>query len=629
MSYWQGRFDQIEQAANNKSIRYIRQLEKKYQTAAKELDTQINAWYSRIAKNNEVTMTEAKRLLSRSELKEFKWTVQDYIKAGQENAIDQRWMKELENASAKFHINRLEAMKLNARHQIELAFAGGQENMFDVLADVYSDTFYRSCFEIQKGIGVGFDVSKLDSKQVSKLINKPWSVTGENFSTNIWKNKTKLINTLDQELSRMVLTGETPQKAIQNIKKTMDTSLSNAKRLVLTEQAYFTSLAQKDAYAELDVEEYEIVSTLDNRTCGDCGEFDGKHFPMNEMSPGVNAPPFHPYCRCTTCPYFDDEFTIGKRIAQDKEGNYYEVPEKMSYSEWKNSFVGSDGDKSDLTPVTSQEQLEKIINDVPVSSTVEMSANDIATDAIKESYEYRRIEKGMNVIPYDEDVKIYNNADFSGMDDKLANASAKQFAELSKEYNTTCKKITVGTLEANSAPAGTEFAYNLQTSTITFNKNVVKDYGKFEERMTKAVERGQFPKIDPSKYDDYVITHEFAHTLMDFESPLKNVMNVDTSHIKKARKEITEIHEAYKERIRTLTVAQRQTEMDAITTFDESAWVKAQKLTDELKGIKISKYADMNIDEFMAEAFAEAKLGSNPSEYSLQVLSVIDKYFKK
>ena len=137
----------------------------------------------------------------------------------------------------------------------------------------------------------------------------------------------------------MVLTGETPQKAIQNIKKTMNTSLSNAKRLVLTEQAYFTSLAQKDAYAELDVEEYEIVSTLDNRTCGDCGEFDGKHFPMSEMSPGVNAPPFHPYCRCTTCPYFDDEFTIGKRMAKDKEGNYYEVPEKMSYAEWKDAFV--------------------------------------------------------------------------------------------------------------------------------------------------------------------------------------------------------------------------------------------------------------------------------------------------
>lgn len=342
--YWKGRFDQIEQAANNKSVRYVRKLEKKYRIAAQEIDTKINAWYQRLADNNGVSMTEARRLLTGSELKEFKWTVQDYIKAGRENAIDQSWMKELENASAKFHINRLEALKLDARHQIEQVFAGGQEDMYGVLADVYSDTFYHSCFEVQKGIGVGFDVSKLDDKQVSKLINKPWSVTGENFSTNIWKNKTKLINTLDQELSRMILTGETPQKAIQNIKKAMNTSLSNAKRLVLTEQAYFTSIAQKDAYGELDVEEYEFVGTLDGRTCDDCGKLDGEHFPLSEISPGVNAPPMHPYCRCTICPYFDDEFTIdGYRVGRNtKTGEINYFPSDMTYGEWKNRYLVSE-----------------------------------------------------------------------------------------------------------------------------------------------------------------------------------------------------------------------------------------------------------------------------------------------
>ena len=48
-----------------------------------------------------------------------------------------------------------------------------------------------------------------------------------------------------------------------------------------------------------------------------------------------------------------------------------------------------------------------------------------------------------------------------------------------------------------------------------------------------------------------------------------------------------------------------------------------------LKKVQISKYADMSIDEFMAEAFTDAKIGSDPSEYSKQVLEVIDKYFKK
>lgn len=358
--YWKQRFDQVEQAANNKSVKYTKQLEKKYKTAAQQIDEQINSWYQRIAQNNEVSITEARRLLSASELKEFKWTVEEYIKYGQENAIDQSWMKELENASAKFHINRLEALKLEARQQVEQLFAGGQESMYDTLADIYKDSFYRSCFEIQKGVGVGFDVSALDDKQVSKLLMKPWSVDGTNFSEKLWGNKRKLINNLDQELSRMVLTGESPQKAIANIRKAMDSSQFAAKRLVLTEQAYFTTVAQKDAFGELDVEEYEIVATLDSRTSDICQKMDGQHFPVKDMTPGVNAPPFHVFCRTTTCPYFNDEFTVDdKRIAKGDDGEYYEVPANMTYPEWKKSFVDG-GSKGDLIEIPKTPEIDII-----------------------------------------------------------------------------------------------------------------------------------------------------------------------------------------------------------------------------------------------------------------------------
>ena len=170
---------------------------------------------------------------------------------------------------------------------------------------------------------------------------------------------------------------------------------------------------------------------------------------------------------------------------------------------------------------------------------------------------------------------------------------------------------------------------NIQQATMSFNKGIMKDHDSFIERMQKAVDRGQFPMMSEAEYEKYVMTHEFAHTLMDFESPLKNYVGAETSHIKAARKEIKSIREAYQERIRTLTIAQKQAELDAITSFDKTAWTKAQKLTEELKKVQISKYADMSIDEFMAEAFTDAKIGSDPCEYSKQVLEVIDKYFKK
>ena len=58
--------------------------------------------------------------------------------------------------------------------------------------------------------------------------------------------------------------GKDPQKAIDAIAKKMNTFKNNAGRLVMTEEAYFSSAAQKECFNDLDVEKYEIVATLDS-----------------------------------------------------------------------------------------------------------------------------------------------------------------------------------------------------------------------------------------------------------------------------------------------------------------------------------------------------------------------------
>lgn len=56
------------------------------------------------------------------------------------------------------------------------------------------------------------------------------------------------------------------------------------------------------------------------------------------MEAGINSPPFHPYCRCTTRPYFDD--MEGYRASRNDEGKtVYEVPANMKYEEWHKTFV--------------------------------------------------------------------------------------------------------------------------------------------------------------------------------------------------------------------------------------------------------------------------------------------------
>lgn len=347
--YWKQRFTQLEAAQNRKGATAYLEMEKQYKAAQNELEAQIARWYQRFADSNGISLAQAKQWLKGQDLAEFKWDVKEYIKYGKENAINGAWMQELENASSKFHISRLEALQIQTQNSLETMFAQQMGTMKKALSDVYASGYYHTAYAVQQGFGLGWDIAGLDQAQIEKVLSKPWAVDGYNFSTRIWNSKTKLIGEVHNELSKNLLTGADPQKAIDSLVKKMGTSKSNAGRLVMTEQAYFSSAAQKDCFNDLDVEEYEIVATLDSHTSDICRSLDGKVFKMSDYKPGVTAPPFHVYCRSTTAPRFKDNFDAGERAARGADGRTYYVPDNVTYSEWKRAFV--DGDKSGFAEV--------------------------------------------------------------------------------------------------------------------------------------------------------------------------------------------------------------------------------------------------------------------------------------
>lgn len=347
--YWKQRFTQLEAAQNRKGATAYLEIEKQYKAAQNELEAQIARWYQRFADGNGISLAQAKQWLKGQDLAEFKWDVKEYIKYGKENAINGAWMQELENASSKFHISRLEALQIQTQNSIETMFTQQMGTMKKALSDVYASGYYHTAYTVQQGFGLGWDVAGLDQAQIEKVLSKPWAVDGYNFSTRIWNSKTKLIGEVHNELSKNLLTGADPQKAIDSLAKKMGTSKSNAGRLVMTEQAYFSSAAQKDCFNDLDVEEYEIVATLDSHTSDICRSLDGRVFKMSDYKPGVTAPPFHVYCRSTTAPHFKENFDAGERAARGADGKTYYVPDDVTYSEWKKAFV--DGDKSGFAEV--------------------------------------------------------------------------------------------------------------------------------------------------------------------------------------------------------------------------------------------------------------------------------------
>lgn len=347
--YWKQRFIQLEAAQNRKGATAYLEIEKQYKAAQNELEAQIARWYQRFADSNGISLAQAKQWLKGQDLAEFKWDVKEYIKYGKENAINGAWMQELENASSKFHISRLEALQIQTQNSLETMFAQQMGTMKKALSDVYASGYYHTAYTVQQGFGLGWDIAGLDQAQIEKVLSKLWAVDGYNFSTRIWNSKTKLIGEVHNELSKNLLTGADPQKAIDSLAKKMGTSKSNAGRLVMTEQAYFSSAAQKDCFNDLDVEEYEIVATLDSHTSDICRSLDGRVFKMSDYKPGVTAPPFHVYCRSTTAPHFKENFDAGERAARGADGKTYYVPDDVTYSEWKKAFV--DGDKSGFAEV--------------------------------------------------------------------------------------------------------------------------------------------------------------------------------------------------------------------------------------------------------------------------------------
>lgn len=104
--------------------------------------------------------------------------------------------------------------------------------------------------------------------------------------------------------------------------------------------------------------------------------------------------------------------------------------------------------------------------------------------------------------------------------------------------------------------------------------------------------------VDDVNIDSYVTTHEFAHILADSGNLLDKAFFND---LKLIRSEYRRLLQQY---------------------------VNAGDFTAANK-IYLGSYANLNIDEFLAEAFTEYELSSTPSKFALLVGELVEKYFKK
>ena len=480
-AYWNKRFEALETASNTYGQDAYRKIEPAFDKAQREIEVEIERWYGRIAKNNELDIVEARKLLNASELKEFKWDVQEYIRYGRENDLNQTWMKELENASAKYHISRLEALKLRTQNAMEVAFGNELDEIDSMARKVFSENYYHSIFEVQKGFNIGWEIGQIDERKLDKIISKPWTTDNKTFSDRVWNSKTQMVNELHQQMTRTFVLGKAPDEAIKEMSKFVDKKFTNTKfqagRLVMTEQAYFHSISQKEAFEELDVEEFEVVATLDSHTSEICQDMDGVHKPMKEYEPGVTAPPFHVFCRSVTVPYFDDEFSLGERAARDADGKTYYVPSNMTYKDWKKSMV--DGDTNGLKMASVGEKHNDWSKTTP---------QQVSKEEKKRLIEYAK-SKGINVVDLSK---------FDG-DSRLLEKQIDQLSELQNKYSTTGVHLKVDFMDDD------DFA-ELKNNTIVLNTKALRN----ESITVSNILKDNY--FASNSFTD-IVMHEYGHVL--------------------------------------------------------------------------------------------------------------------
>ena len=120
--YWRGRFSILEDSAHREAQKTIQDMEELYLDAQRSVQKEIESWYARFAVNNQISLTDARKWLTAGQLEEFHWSVEQYIKIGEQAGLDAAWLKKLENASARFHISRLEAVQTGIQQQLELLY---------------------------------------------------------------------------------------------------------------------------------------------------------------------------------------------------------------------------------------------------------------------------------------------------------------------------------------------------------------------------------------------------------------------------------------------------------------------------------------------------------------------------
>lgn len=452
-NYWEKRALENKLNVIENEEDYLKRITSIYNHANKQIDDKLAKVYARYAKENNLTLEEAYQILPKKMETEYKNDVMDYIS----KAKDPSYKDYLLNQSIMHKHSVLDQLRTemrNAIYDIDIEQTGGK-----FLEKIFTNSNYKAQYDNNEEA-----FAKVDKDKIQNLLKENWS-GGGNFSELIWKDREKLVKALDDIVVKGLAVGDNYDKMSDKLAKRMDTSKSNAKRLIMTESARMENEGLLSYYQRIGAKQLIFVATLDMKTSEICRAMDGQIIPIEEARIGLNVPPLHPYCRSVISPHYEGN-EPGDRVYRDVETGKTKSGRYRTYKEYLEEELGD------------KEQAEAL-----ASTRNDLQTLIMAVDNISNSSKY--FNDGDNNNQYKDSIyKIqeseYNNI-YSVNDKYTEEYMDEQFNKVKELVNDETNELVIRVKEAAMENILKDGEFKNQYTTLTSGGTYNPDWRKVVE----------------------------------------------------------------------------------------------------------------------------------------------------
>lgn len=265
-----------------------------YDDMYKWAEREINAFYGKYASAEGIDITEAKRRVSKLDIEEYEKLAKQYVA---DRDFSDRANAEMRLYNATMRINRLELLKA----QIGLKLVDGINEIDKHYERIATERATQELIRLSGILGNTLTDTET-ARTAQQIVNADFY--NANFSERIWSHMDNLRSELSIELQKGLIAGIGSRQMASNLRKKFDVSQRDALRLARTELRRVQTDVARDNYERNGITEYEYLA-VNPSACPICRELDGRIFKVASMRAGLNAPPIHPNCHCTTAPHID------------------------------------------------------------------------------------------------------------------------------------------------------------------------------------------------------------------------------------------------------------------------------------------------------------------------------------